>query len=78
MSARCSLANSHCEAATTRSCTPCPPGLTGLWQIEGRSTVGNTARTDLDRRYLESWSPLTNVRLLARTPRIVLRGVGAH
>ncbi len=54
------------------------PGLTGLWQIEGRSLVGNEARTDLDRRYLESWSPLTNVGLLVRTPRVVLRGVGAH
>jgi lipopolysaccharide/colanic/teichoic acid biosynthesis glycosyltransferase len=54
------------------------PGLTGLWQVEGRSLVGNEVRSDLDRRYLESWSPMTNVRLLARTPRVVLRRAGAH
>lgn len=54
------------------------PGLTGLWQVEGRSSVGDDARVDLDRRFLEAWSPRQNLGLLARTPRAVLLGVGAH
>ena len=41
------------------------PGLTGLWQVEGRSSVGDDARVELDRRFLEDWSPRGNVNLLA-------------
>jgi lipopolysaccharide/colanic/teichoic acid biosynthesis glycosyltransferase len=54
------------------------PGLTGLWQVEGRSSVGHEDRADLDRRYLEDWSAPANVGLLVRTPRAVLLGAGAH
>ena len=54
------------------------PGLTGLWQVEGRSSVGDDARAELDRRFLEAWSPQQNLALLVRTPRAVLLGVGAH
>jgi lipopolysaccharide/colanic/teichoic acid biosynthesis glycosyltransferase len=54
------------------------PGLTGLWQIEGRSTVGDSDRIELDRRYLEGWSVRSNVKILLRTPRAVLFGAGAH
>jgi len=54
------------------------PGLTGLWQVEGRSSVGDDDRIELDRRFLETWSPQQNLGLLARTPRAVLLGVGAH
>jgi exopolysaccharide production protein ExoY len=44
------------------------PGLTGLWQVEGRSTVGDTGRIELDRRHLEGWSVRSNVKILLRTP----------
>jgi lipopolysaccharide/colanic/teichoic acid biosynthesis glycosyltransferase len=54
------------------------PGLTGLWQVAGRSTVGDTDRIELDRRYLEGWSVRSNVKILLRTPRAVLFGAGAH
>jgi lipopolysaccharide/colanic/teichoic acid biosynthesis glycosyltransferase len=54
------------------------PGLTGLWQVEGRSTVGDTDRIELDRRHLEGWSVRSNVKILLRTPRAVLLGAGAH
>ena len=54
------------------------PGLTGLWQIAGRSMVGDLDRFALDREYLQTWSVRTNVRILLRTPRAVLRGAGAH
>lgn len=54
------------------------PGLTGLWQVAGRSTVGDTDRIELDRRYLEDWSVRSNVKILLRTPWAVLFGAGAH
>ena len=53
------------------------PGLTGLWQVEGRSMVGDDARVDLDRRFLEEWSRGPTVGLIMRTPGGVV-GVGAH
>ena len=54
------------------------PGLTGLWQVEGRSSIGDDHRVELDRRFLTDWSPRQNLALLMRTPRVVLRGAGAH
>ncbi len=49
------------------------PGLTGLWQVEGRSTVEKVVRLDLDRRYVETWSPWQDVKILFRTPFALLR-----
>lgn len=44
------------------------PGLTGLWQVEGRSTVAQEERLELDRRYVETWSPWNDAKILLRTP----------
>lgn len=54
------------------------PGLTGLWQVGGRSMVGEHDRFALDREYLQTWSVRSNVAILFRTPLAVLRGAGAH
>lgn len=54
------------------------PGMTGLWQVEGRSTVLDIDRLLLDRRYLEQWSFWGDLRILARTPRALLRISHAH
>ena len=54
------------------------PGLTGLWQVEGRSTVQKEDRLHLDRRYLENWSVWANVKIAARTPVALLRIHHAH
>ncbi|MEM9515316.1 MAG: sugar transferase [Actinomycetota bacterium] len=54
------------------------PGLTGLWQVSGRSAVSESDRVVLDRHYLETWSVRENLRLLVKTPKAVLAGVGAH
>lgn len=54
------------------------PGLTGLWQISGRSSVGDQARVELDRRFLEDWGARQNVAILMKTPGVVLWGAGAH
>ena len=49
------------------------PGLTGLWQVSGRSSIAHEERMQMDRRYLESWRLRTDLRLLLRTPLAVLR-----
>lgn len=44
------------------------PGLTGLWQISGRSSVVHNQRIVLDRAYAADWSVRRNVSILVRTP----------
>jgi undecaprenyl-phosphate galactose phosphotransferase len=55
-----------------------PPGLTGLWQVEGRSTVQKDDRLHLDRGYLEQASLWQDIKILARTPAALLRTSHAH
>jgi len=52
-----------------------PPGITGLWQVEGRSSVQHGERIELDDRYVESWTLRGDLKLLARTPWALLRSV---
>jgi lipopolysaccharide/colanic/teichoic acid biosynthesis glycosyltransferase len=54
------------------------PGLTGLWQVSGRSSLPWGATIELDLAYVEQWSLATDVRILLRTPFAVLRGEGAY
>ncbi len=53
------------------------PGITGLWQVSGRSSVKFDEMVRLDLRYATSWSPWLDVKILMRTPRAVLGGAGA-
>ncbi len=53
------------------------PGLTGLWQVEGRSSLTWAEALQLDLYYIETWSLAGDVVLLARTVRAVLKGRGA-
>lgn len=53
------------------------PGLTGLWQVSGRSRVTFPERAHLDERYLDACGPLTDARILLRTPVVVVTGRGA-
>jgi len=53
------------------------PGITGLWQVSGRSGVGYPERVDFDRQYAETWTLGLDVKILVRTPITVLRGHGA-
>ncbi len=48
------------------------PGLTGLWQVSGRSRLSFEEMVELDIRYWREWSPLLDLRILARTPKAVL------
>jgi len=54
------------------------PGMTGLWQVEGRSTVQKDDRLHLDRRYATEWSMWGDVMIAARTPFALLRVRHAH
>jgi lipopolysaccharide/colanic/teichoic acid biosynthesis glycosyltransferase len=54
------------------------PGLTGLWQITGRSTVTFPERGDIDAEYHARRSLWFDTRILLRTPMVVLRCTGAY
>lgn len=49
------------------------PGMTGLWQVEGRSTIRSADRLRLDREYLEDWTFWGDVKIAIRTPFALLR-----
>ena len=53
------------------------PGLTGLWQISGRSDVGFDDRSRLDIAYIRNRSTLLDLRIILRTVRGVISGRGA-
>ncbi|MGH9464261.1 MAG: sugar transferase [Thermoanaerobaculia bacterium] len=53
------------------------PGLTCLWQISGRNEVDFDRWMELDLEYIDSWSPLLDVRILLKTVPVVLSGRGA-
>ena len=53
------------------------PGLTGLWQVEGRSNLSWAEALQLDLYYVETWSLSGDLVLLARTLRAVIQGRGA-
>ncbi|WP_424858130.1 sugar transferase [Streptomyces sp. SAI-170] len=54
------------------------PGLTGLWQVSGRSDLSWQETVSLDLRYVDNWSPSMDVNVMARTVRAVLNGQGAY
>lgn len=53
------------------------PGITGLWQVKGRSRVTFDEMVRLDLRYASSWSLWLDIKILLETPRAVIGGVGA-
>jgi len=54
------------------------PGITGLWQVNGRSRIQFDEMVRLDLRYAQAWSPWLDIKILMRTPRAVLMGEGAY
>jgi len=54
------------------------PGITGLWQVSGRSRVKFDDMVRLDLHYARTWSPWTDMKILWRTPGAVVLGDGAH
>lgn len=53
------------------------PGMTGLWQVSGRSNLSWDESVRLDLFYVENWSLLTDIAILARTVRAVVASEGA-
>ncbi|MEM6338258.1 MAG: sugar transferase, partial [Bacteroidota bacterium] len=54
------------------------PGLTGLWQVSGRSDSGNEGLERWDAYYVRNWSLWLDIVILTRTVRAVLGGKGAY
>jgi lipopolysaccharide/colanic/teichoic acid biosynthesis glycosyltransferase len=54
------------------------PGITGLWQVTGRSRTTFDEMVRLDLRYARSHSVWTDLKILLATPRAVISGKGAH
>jgi lipopolysaccharide/colanic/teichoic acid biosynthesis glycosyltransferase len=54
------------------------PGITGLWQVNGRSRVKFDEMVRLDIRYARTWSLWLDIKILVRTPHAVLLGEGAY
>src|SRR6202034_3648050 len=49
------------------------PGITGSWQVNGRSRVKFDEMVRLDLQYARYWSPWTDINILLRTPRAVFK-----
>lgn len=54
------------------------PGMTGLWQVRGRSTLSYAERVTLDMDYIRNYSIWVDIRLLAQTLPAIVRGHGAY
>lgn len=54
------------------------PGLTGLWQVSGRSSVSFDEMVRLDIRYINEWSFTRDLAIIAKTIPVVLRGTGGY
>jgi exopolysaccharide biosynthesis polyprenyl glycosylphosphotransferase len=54
------------------------PGLTGLWQVNGRSDLSWEESVRLDLRYVENWSFALDLQILWKTISVLMRGSGAY
>jgi lipopolysaccharide/colanic/teichoic acid biosynthesis glycosyltransferase/GGDEF domain-containing protein len=54
------------------------PGITGLWQVMGRSTANFDEMVRLDLKYVTDWSVWQDVKIIVKTPWVVIMGKGAY
>ena len=54
------------------------PGITGLWQVNGRSRLKFDDMVRLDLQYAKTWSLWLDIKILLQTPKAVLLGAGAY
>lgn len=54
------------------------PGLTGLWQVSGRSDTSYRRRVELDSQYIRGWSLWLDLKIIWKTVGVVLRAHGAY
>ena len=74
---RCRCATSSGSRSGTRSATSCMPGITGLWQVSGRSELDFDDLVRLDFLYLERWSVSLDLTILLKTIPAVITKRGA-
>jgi lipopolysaccharide/colanic/teichoic acid biosynthesis glycosyltransferase len=55
-----------------------PPGITGLWQVRGRSDTGFHRMMELDGEYIHNWSLALDFKILLETPLAVISSRGAY
>lgn len=53
------------------------PGITGLWQVSGRSKLSFEQRVHLDAKYAETWTIFGDLKIILKTPEAVFKGEGA-
>jgi lipopolysaccharide/colanic/teichoic acid biosynthesis glycosyltransferase len=71
----------ECESYETwhrRRMLSVKPGLTGLWQVKGRSATMFDEMVRLDLRYINNWSLWLDLKILFQTPGTVIAGKGAY
>ena len=66
-----------CEGGASRRLLV-KPGMTGLWQVSGRSDLSWDESVRLDLYYVENWSLALDAQILLRTARAVVQGSGAY
>jgi lipopolysaccharide/colanic/teichoic acid biosynthesis glycosyltransferase len=66
----------YCDKANRR--LEVKPGMTGAWQVGGRSTLEWQEGLDLDLHYIDHWSLAYDARILVKTASAVIRPVGAY
>lgn len=54
------------------------PGLSGMWQISGRSDTGYEERITLDSYYIQNWSIWLDIWIIIKTIWVVIKGKGAY
>jgi len=54
------------------------PGLTGLWQVSGRSSVSFQEMVMLDLYYIENWSMMMDIKIVLKTIPVMLKGSGGY
>ena len=54
------------------------PGLTGYWQVNGRNKIPFPARLQMDDYYVRNWTLWLDMRILIRTPKVMITGRGAY
>lgn len=68
----------YAHDAFARPRTRVRPGLTGLWQVSGRSDLSEEETQTLDLMYIDSWSFVGDLVILVRTVKAIVTGTGAY
>jgi lipopolysaccharide/colanic/teichoic acid biosynthesis glycosyltransferase len=68
----------HYDIWHRRRLLSCKTGITGLWQVTGRSRTTFDEMVRLDIKYISEWSLWTDLKILLKTPKAIVSGSGAY